>query len=41
MWVIDNILRGLYMMMGFTLIGYSLIHLYNGIKKRIKNRRQW
>lgn len=41
MWVIDNILRGLSIMMGFTLIGYALIHLYNSIKKRIKNRRQW
>ena len=33
MWVIDNIVRGLHMMMGFSLLGYSLIHIYLSIRR--------
>jgi len=28
MWVIDNIIRGLFIMMKVTLLGYALIHLF-------------
>jgi len=33
MWVVDNIIRGLGMMMSFTLLGYSLIHIYLSIRR--------
>lgn len=33
MWIVDNIIRGLGMMMGFTLLGYSLIHIYLSIRR--------
>jgi hypothetical protein len=36
-YVIDNILRGLHMMMGWTLLGYSIIHLVLSIRKKFKS----
>ena len=33
MWIVDNIIRGLGIMMYFTLLGYSLVHIYLSIRR--------
>jgi len=37
MWVLDNIIRGLGMMMKITLISYALIHIFLVIRQWFRN----
>lgn len=41
MWIIDNILRGLQIMMKLTLFIYAFIHLYFNIKSSYESRKKW
>ena len=40
MWVIDNIFRGLFMMMRLSLFGYAIIHLFLTLKTLFRNRKK-